>query len=161
MIIIRPVYPAFFYIHKKRFIFGDVKKNKDMKKQVLYFAQKMWTICPNMTVSEISKLVIIAKKLHQLNELICGYDSGDFTVYGYECQETGNMYKVILHNSTGSECKIKIRNSYMTIKDRLNELCKKYGIYFYVQTDPRGCPLYVSDKPLDASNYLDGIAVPL
>lgn len=137
------------------------KKNKAMKKQVLSFAQKIWAICPNMTVSEISELVRIAKKLHHLNELVSGYDKGNFTIYGYECEKTGNFYKLVLNNITGDECKIKIRNSYGTIKNRLNELCKKYGIYFFIQTDPRGLPLYVSDKPIDASNYLDAIAVPV
>ncbi len=32
-------------------------------------------------------------------------------------------------------------------------------VYFYHQTDPRGCALYVSSEPLTDQNYPNGIAV--
>ena len=41
---------------------------------------------------------------------------------------------------------------------RVQEVCKRRGLYFYHQSDPRGCSLYVSTEPLDQFNYNNGIA---
>ena len=42
---------------------------------------------------------------------------------------------------------------------RCAALCKRYGLHFYHQTDPRGCVLYVSTEPLTDTNYTNGVAV--
>ena len=39
---------------------------------------------------------------------------------------------------------------------RVEQVCKAAGLFYYHQTDPRGCALYVS--ALDQSNYDHGIA---
>ena len=36
---------------------------------------------------------------------------------------------------------------------RVEKVCKDAGLYYYHQTDPRGCALYVGTEPLTASNY--------
>lgn len=36
---------------------------------------------------------------------------------------------------------------------RVAQVCEEAGLYFYHQTDPRGCALYVGAEPLTASNY--------
>ena len=36
---------------------------------------------------------------------------------------------------------------------RVEKVCKEAGLYYYHQTDPRGCALYVGTEPLTASNY--------
>lgn len=36
---------------------------------------------------------------------------------------------------------------------RVEKVCKDAGLYWYHQTDPRGCALYVGTEPLTASNY--------
>lgn len=41
---------------------------------------------------------------------------------------------------------------------RVFSLCKRLGIDFFYQTDPRGCALYVSREVLTDQNYTRGIA---
>lgn len=42
---------------------------------------------------------------------------------------------------------------------RIAQICADHSIYFYHQTDPRGCALYVSSEPLTDSNYNHGVAI--
>lgn len=42
---------------------------------------------------------------------------------------------------------------------RVAAICQRNGLHFYHQTDPRGCSLYVSNEPLNSSNYTNGLAV--
>lgn len=42
---------------------------------------------------------------------------------------------------------------------RVAEVCKRNGLHFYHQTDPRGCALYVSREPLTDSDYNRGVAM--
>jgi hypothetical protein len=46
-------------------------------------------------------------------------------------------------------CEQTLRRS----EKRIAEACKEAGLHFYLQTDPRGCVLYVSDKPMTDSGY--------
>jgi len=41
---------------------------------------------------------------------------------------------------------------------RVAKACKDAGLFFYHQTDPRGCALYVHTEPLTSSDYNRGIA---
>ena len=41
---------------------------------------------------------------------------------------------------------------------RIAEVCKRNGLQFFHQTDPRGCALYVSNEPLTDSDYSRGVA---
>ena len=36
---------------------------------------------------------------------------------------------------------------------RVEKVCKEAGLYYYHQTDPRGCALYVGTEPLTCQNY--------
>lgn len=36
---------------------------------------------------------------------------------------------------------------------RVEAVCKAAGLYYWHQTDPRGCALYVAAEPLNAQNY--------
>lgn len=36
---------------------------------------------------------------------------------------------------------------------RVEKVCKDAGLYYYHQTDPRGCALYVGAEPLNDQNY--------
>jgi hypothetical protein len=41
---------------------------------------------------------------------------------------------------------------------RIAKLCAEHKFYFFHQTDPRGCALYVSNLPLTDNNYTHGVA---
>lgn len=36
---------------------------------------------------------------------------------------------------------------------RVAEVCKRNGLHYYHQTDPRGCALYVSNQPISDNDY--------
>ncbi len=38
-------------------------------------------------------------------------------------------------------------------------IAKEWGLYIYHQGDPRGCSLYLGDKPLNESNYTEGLPI--
>lgn len=42
---------------------------------------------------------------------------------------------------------------------RVAEVCARYGLHYFHQTDPRGLALYVSREPLDNSNYTQGTGI--
>ncbi len=42
---------------------------------------------------------------------------------------------------------------------RIEKICKEKGLHYYYQSDPRGCALYISDKPMTDSDYSKGFAV--
>lgn len=41
---------------------------------------------------------------------------------------------------------------------RVADVCKRNGLHYYHQTDPRGCALYVSNEPLPDNNYSSGVS---
>lgn len=41
---------------------------------------------------------------------------------------------------------------------RVAALCKAHGLYYYHQGDPRGCALYVDNKPILDNNYTQAVA---
>ena len=41
---------------------------------------------------------------------------------------------------------------------RIAEVCKRNGLHYFHQTDPRGCSLYVSNEPLTNTEYTRGVA---
>lgn len=42
---------------------------------------------------------------------------------------------------------------------RISEICSELNLHYYLQTDPRGGTLYVSDQPLNSMNYTNGIFI--
>lgn len=41
---------------------------------------------------------------------------------------------------------------------RIAEVCARNNLHYYIQGDPRGCALYVSNEPLTDSDYNRGVA---
>jgi hypothetical protein len=41
---------------------------------------------------------------------------------------------------------------------RIAEICKRNGLHFYHQGDPRGCALYIAKEPLSDVYYHNGVA---
>lgn len=74
--------------------------------------------------------------------------SFDDVNYLRKCQRT-------LHRSAtegGAPNKVKARNRSRALS-RIAEVCKRNGLHFYHQTEPRGCALYVAREPLTDQNY--------
>jgi len=68
-------------------------------------------------------------------------------------EETGvpHMYRYP-YNSTNIH-RTRIADKEAGALRRVTALCKEVGVYFFHQTDPRGCALYVSHEVITANDY--------
>lgn len=97
--------------------------------------------------------------LHRWAEQECG-DSTDYASFCIERDETtGKPYRVTYPHQGSSSYKHPIPDREAGALRRVAAICKELGCYFYHQTDPRGCALYVSTEPLTDTNYTSGVAV--
>jgi len=72
-------------------------------------------------------------------------------------EETGTPYMEV-HPNTGKSYRYKIADKEKGALKRVQSVCNELGIYYFHQTDPRGCALYVAKEPLPANNYTRGIS---
>ena len=73
-------------------------------------------------------------------------------------EKTGKPYKCVYpHNETGCR-KYPINDRESGAIRRVQAVCKEVGCYAFFQSDPRGCPLWVSSEPLSAETYTSGVA---
>ena len=95
--------------------------------------------------------------LQAWGEAECG-DSNDYNSWAIERdEETGKPYKCIYPHK-GEMRRYRIADREAGALKRVAEVCKRNGLHFFHQTDPRGCALYVSNEPLTDSYYTRGIA---
>ena len=96
--------------------------------------------------------------LHRWAELECG-DSNDYHSWVIERDEqTDTPYMVTITHRLGVTNRSRIPDRERGALRRIAEVCKRNGLHFYHQGDPRGCALYVSNEPLPDNNYTHGIA---
>jgi hypothetical protein len=98
--------------------------------------------------------------LHRWAELECG-DSNQWGAWCITRDEKTDKPLMERHHYG----KVTSTTTYEPIPDRekgalgrVAALCERLGLYYYHQTDPRGCALYVSNKPLNDRNYTEGVA---
>jgi hypothetical protein len=100
----------------------------------------------------------ISLTLHRWAEQECG-NGNDFISWAIERDEAmGKPYRCV-YPSTGNVRRYPIADREKGALTRLTKLSQQHGFYFYHQTDPRGCSLYVSKEPLTERNYTDGLAI--
>ena len=111
----------------------------------------------------------ISMTLHRWHELECG-DSNDHVSYCLtRCKKTGNVFEYDEDGKPFMETHYHRGDSkavYSAVADRergalarLARIMQRYpALNAYVQTDPRGCALYIGEGLTD-SNYNQGIAV--
>ena len=90
--------------------------------------------------------------LHRWAELECG-DGNDYASWSIERDEaTGKPFmRTYPHKGTMHQHAIPDRER--GALKRVAEVCKELGLFYYHQTDPRGCALYVGNEPLTDQNY--------
>ena len=71
-------------------------------------------------------------------------------------EETGLWYWHSTH--TGNRLH-PCKNLEKGAMQRIADTCVAAGLHFYLQTDPRGGTLYISDTPLNEQNYTSGFFV--
>jgi hypothetical protein len=111
-----------------------------------------------MTTDDALTLRRAAMTLSAWAEAECG-DGDDRASWCIERDEqTGKPYRCIYpHN--GPMCKLAIHDLERGALRRIAAICKRCGLHYYHQTDPRGASLYLSVTPINAESYTTGHAV--
>lgn len=108
---------------------------------------------PHVTIAHAHTLRRAEMTLHRWAELECG-DSNDFQSWAIERDEkTDKPFMVRNVHSTGRVYRAATPDREAGAIKRVEQVCKELGLFYYHQTDPRGCALYVSNEPLTDSNY--------
>ena len=95
--------------------------------------------------------------LSRWGELECG-DGNDHMSWSIERDDkTGVPYRCIYPHK-GDMRRYRIADKEAGALRRIAEVCKRNGLHFFHQTDPRGCSLYVHNEPLPDHNYTQGVA---
>ncbi len=70
----------------------------------------------------------------------------------YIFEKDGKTYKEVQTNK--SSYTYQIKNMEKGAIKRIDAICKKYkNLNYFIQTDPRGTALYLSNKPIKANDY--------
>lgn len=131
--------------------------------------QDRWTVIERVKALGIAEQDAIALRrisltLHRWFELECG-DGNDYASWSIERDEaTGKPYRCV-YPHTGTRRREAIADREAGAKTRLKAIMARYRrLVPYIQTDPRGCALYLVAKKdvkgLDISSvYNRGIAI--
>ena len=90
--------------------------------------------------------------LHRWSELECG-DGNDYSSWAIERDEATNIPYMVTYPHTGKTRRYRIADREKGALRRVEKFCKAHGFYFFHQTDPRGCALYISAEPMSDSDY--------
>ena len=96
--------------------------------------------------------------LHRWSELECG-NGNDYASWSLERDEQTEIpYFCRYPHDSNKVYRSRIADKERGALKRIAEVCKRNGLHFYHQGDPRGCALYVSNEPLPDNNYTHGVA---
>ncbi len=127
------------------------EKNSVLSRR-LYTAGKICT-----TERQAQVLRRLELTLHRWYELECG-DSNDYgTMFCIERDEETDKPTMHVCSPSGNY-RYKVADRENGAIKRLQALCEELGVYFYLQTDPRGRALYVSATELTDTNYSNGVS---
>lgn len=103
-------------------------------------------------IDDVNKIRRAALTLHSWNVQECG-DYNDYCSWSIERDENDIPYRVTyFHHDPGGHGKAKrVADREKGAIARINETLDKYGLRWYYQTDPRGCPVHVY-HPKDHEN---------
>jgi len=112
----------------------------------------------SLSFDEANTLRRAEKTLQRWAEQECG-DSNAMTSFGIERDEQTKVpYRVIRYHSNNRVARYRVADREAGALRRVKAICQAHGLHYYHQTDPRGCALYVSNKPLPDHNYTQGVA---
>lgn len=97
--------------------------------------------------------------LHHWYELECG-DGNHHVSWAIERDEITDKPSMYYHYNDGETRRTPIADRERGAERRIKSICEGLGVNYYIQSDPRGCALYVSTEPMTDSNYSSvGVAV--
>lgn len=121
------------------------KKNEKLAQRMLH-AFGFWDV----DAAEILRRAELV--LHRWAELECG-DGNNHASWCIERDDSTDIPYMCTYWHSGRTTRNRIADREAGALRRVAALCKRLGLYFYQQTDPRGAALYVSKEPLTHSNY--------
>ena len=112
---------------------------------------------------DIDKLRRISSTLNRWHELECG-DSNDHASWGIERDEVTDIPYMVTYwyrHNDGKPTRRRIADREKGALRRLATIMAAYPeLGYYIQGDPRGCPLYICQKDdANGQRYTNGIAV--
>ena len=108
---------------------------------------------PELTADELNTLYKAQCTLRRWHEQECG-NSNDYASWHIERDEsTDCTYRVVTRYSDGNRTRQRIPDLEKGAIKRVRAICEKNGLHYYVQSDPRGCALYIAHKPMTYSDY--------
>ena len=121
--------------------------------------ERIARICPAVTLKHANTLRLAERTLQAWSEGECGNTNRFGLSWAIERDEvTGKPYRVT-YPLSGKPQRSKIADREAGALKRIATLCKELGLYWFHQTDCRGCMLYVSTQPLNDQTYMNGIAI--
>lgn len=112
----------------------------------------------NLSTDDVNTLRRAEMTLHRWSELECG-DGDDFKSWSIERDEVTDKPFMCIYPHDGKMRRYPTPDRERGALQRITEVCARNRIYFYHQTDPRGCQLYISLEPIHDNDYTNGIAV--
>jgi hypothetical protein len=116
-----------------------------------------------LTTVDIDVLLKAERTLQRWFELECG-DGNNYASWAIERDEETEIPYMVRHiyshgNGKDQTIKTKIADREAGARKRIAKICEAAKLSYYIQGDPRGCALYVSNEPLKDNDYTRGIAV--
>lgn len=139
-----------------------MKYTKAMKAADFY--RRMETL--GFTYDESNRIRLIEKTLSRWSELECG-DGNDYASWAIERDEETQKPYMVTHPHNGKSYRRRVADREAGALRRLQQIMASHpDLWFYHQTDPRGCAVYVGSfddmpKPLYrtiSSHYTRGVA---
>lgn len=111
--------------------------------------------------ADVCALRRIGMTLHRWAELECG-DGNDYASWCISRDDDTGVPYMERHSHHGA-CTVtrsRIADREAGALKRLGAICQRLGLFYYHQTDPRGCALYVAKERLGDQNYSSaGVAI--
>jgi hypothetical protein len=117
-----------------------------------------------LTIAQANTLRRAALTLHRWYELECG-DGNQWGSWAIERDDNGDgpPFMVCHHYQHGRgkdyTTRRRLSDREAGARKRVAQVCQEAGCHFYHQTDPRGCPLYISTEPIADNDYTRALAV--
>lgn len=93
-----------------------------------------------------------ALTLHRWHEEECG-DSNDHCSWCITRDDSGKPFREVSSHMGGKHRMHSIRDMESGAIRRIDAICKRNGLHYHIQTDPRGGTLYLSRELIPEDNY--------
>jgi hypothetical protein len=127
------------------------------RNETLALMQRFGTRDISLSFEDANALRRAQITLHRWAELECG-DGNAYGSWAIERNEETGVPYMCNYPHTGKMRAHKIPDREKGALQRITEICKRNGLHFYHQGDPRGCALYIAKEPLSDVYYHNGIA---